>query len=105
MNSSRVKRERQYDDHSWHPPSPPYNISHPFKNAPGLYALSPAPIMAIDLHDPLVDIKGIPSFHLRPPFLPPHLFISFSHRIRLWLCRDMHDFVSALDTEGSLLVG
>jgi hypothetical protein len=57
--------------------------------------------MGINIHDPLVQIKGTyPSFHSYSPSHPLP-----SHRIRLWLCRHMHDLVPPQASLVSLLVG
>jgi hypothetical protein len=56
----------------------------------------------INIHDPFVQIKGTYS-SLHSPSLPPHSLPS--HRIRLWLCRHMHDLGSPSTSLVSLLVG
>ena len=79
-------------------------------NALGISALSRAPpsprlSMGINIHDPLVQIKG--AYPYPPPFIPPALLLNPlpSHRIRLWFCRHMHDLGPSPPSLVSLLVG
>lgn len=60
--------------------------------------------MALDLDDPLIQIKS-PSVK-RPLSAPAtDASLSISHRVCLWLCRDMHDCSQAVYSERQILVG
>ena len=59
--------------------------------------------MGINIHDPLVQIKG--NLSLLPYNLILSLILPSSHRIRLWLCGHMHDLAPPLPPQVSLLVG
>ena len=61
--------------------------------------------MGINIHDPLVQIKGTFLLYSHIVHLTACFSLPCSYRISLWLCSDMHDLAPPMDPEDTLLVG